>query len=83
MQCWGYFWGYRAVAQSDTVRGRGLGELMLQNAFKRILQARTTLGVYAVVVEAKNAAAERFYRKYGFRLCDPKSSQLYLPLGAE
>jgi hypothetical protein len=34
-------------------------------------------------VEAKDSAAEAFYRKYGFRLCDPKSRQLYLPLGAE
>jgi hypothetical protein len=27
--------------------------------------ARTLLGVHAVVVEAKNAAAQGFYRKYG------------------
>ncbi|MGO9949747.1 MAG: GNAT family N-acetyltransferase [Steroidobacteraceae bacterium] len=71
------------LATSVSVRGQGLGELLLQNAIKRILQARNTLGVHAVVVEAKSSAAERFYRKYGFRLCDPKSRQLYLPLGAE
>ena len=47
------------------------------------MQARNTLGVHAVLVEAKNSAAETFYRKYGFRLCDPKHRQLYLPLGAE
>jgi hypothetical protein len=45
------------------------------------LQARIILGVYAVVVEAKDARAEGFYRKYGFRLCDPQSRQLYLSLG--
>jgi predicted GNAT family N-acyltransferase len=70
-------------ATSVSVRGKGLGELLLQNAIKRILQARNTLGVHAVVVEAKNLLAEEFYRKYGFRLCDPESRQLYLPLGAE
>ena len=70
-------------ATAVSVRGQGLGELLLQNAIKRILQARNTLGVHAVVVEAKNPVAEGFYRKYGFRLCDPKSRQLYLPLGAE
>jgi GNAT superfamily N-acetyltransferase len=71
------------LASSLSVRGLGLGELLLQNAIKRILQARNTLGVHAVLVEAKNSAAEGFYRKYGFRLCDPKSRRLYLPLGVD
>lgn len=70
------------LASAASARGRGLGEVLLQNAIKRILQARSTLGVYAVVVEAKDPSAEAFYRKYGFRLCDAKSPQLYLPLGA-
>jgi GNAT superfamily N-acetyltransferase len=61
--------------------GMGLGELLLQNAVKRVLQARLTLGVYAIVVEAKDESAEAFYRKYGFRLCDLETRQLYLPLG--
>ncbi len=71
------------LATSLSVRGLRLGELLLQNAIKRGLQARNTLGVHAVLVEAKNPEAERFYRKYGFRLCDPTSRQLYMPLGAE
>jgi predicted GNAT family N-acyltransferase len=71
------------LATSVSARGQGLGALLLQNALKRILQARNTLGVHAVIVEAKDPAAEGFYRKYGFRLCDPNSRQLYLPLGAE
>jgi len=71
------------LATSVAFRGRGLGGLLLQNAIKRILQARNILGVFAVVVEAKDTAAEAFYRKYGFRLCDPQSRQHYLPLGAE
>ncbi len=69
------------LAAATSARGRGLGEILLQNAVKRILQARSTLGVFAVVVEAKDASAEAFYRKYGFRLCDAQSRQLYLPLG--
>lgn len=69
------------LASSASARGMGLGELLLQNAIKRVLQARDTLGVYAVVVEAKGASAEAFYRKYGFRLCDAQTRQLVLPLG--
>ena len=70
------------LAGSVSARRQGIGELLLQNAIKRILQARGTLGVFAVVVESKDAAAEAFYRKYGFRLCDADTRQLYLPLGA-
>ena len=70
------------LAGAASARGKGLGELLLQNAIKRILQARATLGVFAIVVEAKDSRAEAFYIKYGFRLCDAKSRQLYLPLGA-
>ena len=70
------------LAAATSVRSKGFGELLLQNAIKRILQSRDTLGVNAVIVEAKGAAAEGFYRRYGFRICDPQSRQLYLPLGA-
>lgn len=70
------------LAGAASARRQGIGELLLQNAIKRILQARGTLGVFAVLVEAKDAAAEAFYRKYGFRLCDEDTRQLYLPLGA-
>jgi GNAT superfamily N-acetyltransferase len=70
------------LAGAAFARRQGIGELLLQNAIKRILQARSTLGVFAVVVEAKDAAAEAFYRKYGFRLCGEDTRQLYLPLGA-
>ena len=55
------------LAASQAHRGQRLGELLLANAIKRTLAARHTLGVYAVLVEAKDAAAEAFYRKYGFR----------------
>jgi GNAT superfamily N-acetyltransferase len=70
------------LATSISSRGQRLGELLLQNAVKRVLQARHTLGVYAIVVEAKNASSEAFYRKYGLRMSDPQNRQLYLPLGA-
>jgi predicted GNAT family N-acyltransferase len=71
------------LASSTSARGMRLGELLLQNAVRRALQARDTLGVYAVVVEAKDGPAEAFYRRYGFRLCDVQARQLYLPLGKE
>jgi ribosomal protein S18 acetylase RimI-like enzyme len=70
------------LATAMAARGRRLGELLLQNALKRVLQSRSTLGVYAVVVEAKDTSAQAFYLKYGYRLCDVHARQLYLPLGS-
>jgi len=69
------------LATSSAHRGQRLGELLLQNAVKRILAVRQTLGVRVVLVEAKDATVEAFYRRYGFRLCDEHSRQFYLPLG--
>jgi len=69
------------LASSVAKRGMRLGELLLQNAIKRTLEARAALGVYAIVVEAKDTLAESFHRKYGFRSCDEQTRQFYLPLG--
>jgi GNAT superfamily N-acetyltransferase len=65
------------LAEAASAPGQGLGELLLQNAIKRILHVRNSLGVYGVVVEAKDAAAAAFYRRYRFRLCDAHARQLY------
>ena len=73
--------GRPATSLADS--NQGLGELMLKHAIERILHTRNTLGVHAVMVEAKNSAEEGFYRKYGFRLYDPESGRLPRPLGAE
>jgi hypothetical protein len=44
--------------RTASVKGIATTFVLLQNAIKRILQARNLLGVRAVVVEAKNAAAQ-------------------------
>ena len=59
------------------------GRPMRGGAVGRIVAARRTLGVFAIVVEAKDATAEKFYRRYGFRPCGEQGLQLYLPLGME
>lgn len=69
------------LAVALAARNRRFGELLLQNAVKRLLAARETLGVYALVVDAKDDTAAGFYRKYGFRHTAPGGLELYLPLG--
>ena len=41
--------------------GRGIGGAMLADALRRIAVASQTIGIGAVLVQAKNDAAKRFY----------------------
>jgi ribosomal protein S18 acetylase RimI-like enzyme len=57
-------------------RGRGLGELMLFDAFSRAL--RSEIATFALLVDAKDAAAQAFYARYGFMTLT--AGRLFLPL---
>ena len=61
-------------------QGRGLGELLLLDAIRRVIWASTTLAVYAVIVDAKNEGAQAFYERYGFRPFTAEPRRLFLPL---
>ena len=55
------------LARDERVRGRGIGELLLADAIRRILAAGKTLAVFAIVVDAKDDRAAAFYEGFGFR----------------
>ena len=61
-------------------QGRGLGEFLLLDAIRRVVRASDAIGVYAVVVDAKNDHAVAFYERYGFRSFPSTSRRLFLPL---
>jgi GNAT superfamily N-acetyltransferase len=61
-------------------QGKGIGEILLADALGRALDAVSRLGIYAVVVEAKNEAAAEFYRSFGFRPQLSRSNRLFLPI---
>ena len=64
-------------------QGRGIGSDLLLDAFQRIASASDTVGMRAVIVDAKNAKANAFYRRLGFRpILDPEDpNRLYLLTG--
>ena len=45
---------------------RSLGTALLIDAFKKILEASKTVAAYAVIVDAKNPSAKRFFEGVGF-----------------
>lgn len=59
-------------------QGRGLGELLLLDAFSRTL--RSEIASYAFIVDAANETAQAFYEQYGFRRLPSAGRRLFLPL---
>lgn len=60
--------------------GQGLGSMLLVDAIDRIAFASHTLAVYAVVVDAKDDRARRFYERFGFVLLPESERRLFLAL---
>lgn len=54
------------LARAASARGRGVGELLLADAIKRILAASESIAIYAIVVGAISDDASKFYRSFGF-----------------
>ena len=66
------------LAVDRSVQGQGLGEVLLMNAIDRSRRVLEEVGVHALFVDAKDANAAAFYRKYGFRPLPEQPLQLVL-----
>ena len=62
--------------------GQGLGKLCLIHALRYLWQVNSHMRAYAIVVDCLTAAAEDFYRKYGFDvLCEHNGrTRMFLPM---
>lgn len=68
------------LAVDHDAQGSGLGEFLLINAMHRTLLATQVMAVHAMVVDAKDASAAKFYRKYGFLAFPNDTYRLFLPM---
>jgi len=68
------------LAVDKGARGRGLGESLLVHALQSAHRASDIVGIYAVVVDAKDEVARTFYLKYGFNDLKDDQLHLYLPM---
>ena len=60
-------------------QGKGLGEHLLLDALRRIIETGESVASYATVVHAKNESAVAFYGKYGFIPFPNRANHLFLP----
>ena len=66
------------LARDERARGRGVGELLLADAIRRILAAGRSMAVFAIVVDAKDERAVSFYEGFGFRAFPNRPRRLFL-----
>lgn len=69
------------LAVSRDVQVQGIGRLLLADAVKRAMSAGATIGIHALVVDAKTERAKRFYECFGFHALPDRPERLFLPLG--
>lgn len=68
------------LAVDRSCQGQGLGKYLLFDSFHRVLQAAQTLAVYALIVDAKNDEARRFYERYGLLPFPDTPSRLFISI---
>ncbi|MDQ8756184.1 GNAT family N-acetyltransferase [Sphingosinicella sp. LHD-64] len=66
------------LARDLRMHGKGLGELLVADAIRRILGAARALAVLAIIVDAKDERASTFYEGLGFRRFPLRPSRLFL-----
>ena len=67
------------LARDKRVQGEGVGDLLLADAVRRVIEAGRSLAVFAIVVEATNEKAAAFYRDFGFVPFPSRPLRLFMP----
>jgi GNAT superfamily N-acetyltransferase len=68
------------LAVDKDYKGQGIGGFLLHDAFTNVLSIADKMGVFAVVVDAKNDDAKSFYGNYGFTELQDSELTLFLPI---
>ncbi|EKD74400.1 MAG: GCN5-related N-acetyltransferase [uncultured bacterium] len=68
------------LAVDKDYKGQGIGGFLLHDALTNVLSIADKIGVFAVVVDAKNDDAKSFYGNYGFTELQDSELTLFLPI---
>jgi predicted GNAT family N-acyltransferase len=68
------------LARSLHLKGTRTGEMLLMDALKRILSTSRQVASWAVIVDAKDDNAIKFYQKYGFMTIPTAPNRLFIPI---
>lgn len=68
------------LAIDESMKGKGIGQFLLMDALRRSLDAAVNIAAMAVLVDAKDEAAEAFYRHFSFLPLQLQPRRLFLPM---
>lgn len=68
------------LAVNQAAQGYGVGSMLLVDALKRTQAVSREIAIYAMVVDAIDGRAQRFYEQFGFAALSTESRRLFLPL---
>lgn len=68
------------LAVDQSMKGKGIGQFLLMDALRRSLEAATNIAAMAVLVDAKDDAAQAFYRHFSFLPLHEQPRRLFLPM---
>ncbi len=70
------------LAVDQAFQRRGLGEDLMLDALNRVLRASRDIGIVAMLIDAKDEKAKRFYARYEFESLPDQPLTLWLPIAA-
>jgi len=68
------------VAVELEAQGQGIGRLLLATALNLALEIDAKVGIQQVMITANNSSLARYYERFGFKVVDPESLTLALPI---
>ena len=68
------------LAIDESMKGKGVGQFLLIDALRRSLEAAANIAAMAIVVEAKDDAAQAFYQHFSFLPLQRQPRRLFLSM---
>ncbi len=68
------------LAVDSSCQGTGIGQYLLVDGLKRSLQVSNQIGIVAIIVDAKDNKAVKFYEHFGFLKLPENTHRLFLPI---
>ncbi|HSV50528.1 MAG TPA: GNAT family N-acetyltransferase [Burkholderiaceae bacterium] len=68
------------LAVDQGMKGKGVGQFLLMDALRRSFEAAAHIAAMAVLVDAKDDAAQAFYRHFSFLPLHEQPRRLFLPM---
>jgi ribosomal protein S18 acetylase RimI-like enzyme len=70
------------LAVDQAFQGQGFGDALIIHAFKTTVEAADKVGIFGMIVDAKDERAAGFYQRFGFNRLSASKNRLVLPFSA-